>query len=324
MLTRRVAVCLPLPLVVLIVLSGCAGRSSGPERERVTLKTTSATRYYAIRGTTTTAIFDEIDHNGLLDTKSRRAVGLTSADWNMDWKGLESDRGVCRPESMTITLTLVVTLPQHARSNDLPRDINSNWRRFAASVAAHEQHHVDIYLAGARRIKSRMESVLTKTTSCAELGKTIRTVWIGEQADIEKAQDQFHVEDDAKSRDDRKPLQAQIDSNQARLSVIDAEIKGLDQTLAAIKRRHAATQTELGAIKAEMAKSGAAPPSCSQSGVARRFQALCQQYSGLVTAYNALVEQHNGVVSRREILTEEHNRIVATTNTLIEVLNWTR
>ena len=63
------------------------------------LKTSSSTQYYSVRGTTGGAIFDAIDRNGLFDNEARRAVGLTSADWSIDWKGVETQRGSCRPAS---------------------------------------------------------------------------------------------------------------------------------------------------------------------------------------------------------------------------------
>ena len=273
------------------------------------LRTTSFTRYYAIQGLTTRAIFADIEKNALIDSKAHLAVGLTSADWNMDWKGLERQRGICDPRMMTITLDLVVTLPQHKRSNDLPPDLAANWRRFAAGVATHEQRHVDIYLSGARRVKSRMETIMARTASCAE---------------IEKAQDQFHADEEAKSQDDRKPLQAQIDLNQNRLTALSAELKTVDQTLDTLRRKSEATQSELKTIQAEMTKVGTSPPSCAQSGLTRRIQGLCQQHVALVATYNALVEQHNSAVTRRNGVVDEHNRVVTTTNTLVEALNWTR
>src|SRR5215813_4385799 len=150
------------PILGLILLSGCATVVPTPQRERVVLQTTNATRYYPVRGMSTTAIFDELDKNGLVDSGGRRAVGLTSAAWNMDWKGVEARPGVCGQDSMTITLELVVSLPEHKRSTDLPQNIRASWQQFAAGVAAHEQRHIDIYLDGARRMKSRMEAMLTK------------------------------------------------------------------------------------------------------------------------------------------------------------------
>ena len=288
------------------------------------LKTSTATRYYAVRGLTTTAIFDDIDKNGLFDNMGRRALGQASANWSMDWQGTEVRSGLCEQSPMSITLNIVVTLPEHKRLSELAPDIKANWQRFAARVAAHEQRHVDIYLSGASRMKSRMEALLSEPGSCAKLDKTIHALWVSEQADVEKAQDQFHVEDDAKSQNDRRPLQAKIDVNQKRLSAIASELKSLDQALDGLKRRRESTQDELNTVKAEMGKSRASPPICAQPGLTSQLLALCQRYNALVATYNALVEESNEAVSRRNSLVHEHNRIVATTNTLIDAMNWTR
>ena len=315
---------LALPVFVLIVLQGCASVAPTPQRERVVLKTSTATRYYPVRGLTTTAIFDDIDKNGLFDNMGRRALGQASVEWTMDSQGIEIRGGLCEQPSVTITLNIVVTLPEHKRLSDLPPDIKANWQRFAARVATHEQRHVDIYMSGAREMKGRMEAVLAEPGTCAKLDKTIRGLWVSEQADIEKAQDQFHVEDDAKSQDDRRPLQAKIDVNQKRLAAIASELQSLDQTLDTLKRRRESTQDELNAVKAEMGKSRASPSTCAQPGLPSKLLALCQRYNALVATYNALVEESNEAVSRRNSLVHEHNRIVATTNTLIEAINWTR
>jgi len=315
---------LSLAVFVLIVLQRCASSTLPPQIERVVLKTSNVTRYYPVRGLTTTAIFDDIDKNGLFDSMGRPALGQASVDWKMDWQGSGARSGLCDQAWMTITLNIVVTLPEHKRPNDLPPDIKANWQRFAARVATHEQRHVDIYLSAARRMKSRMEAILSQSGACSTLENTIGSLWASERADVEKAQHQFHVEDAAKNQDDRKPLQDKIDVNKKRLSAIASELQSLDQTLEAQTRRRDNTQAELTAVKAEMGKSGASPPICAQSGLTSKLLALCQRYSASVAAYNALVEDRNEVVSRRNNLAHEHNQIVATTNTLIEAINWTR
>src|SRR5262249_58231292 len=100
---------------------------------------------------------------------------------------------------MRMTLNIVATLPEHKRLSELAPDIKANWQRFAARVAAHEQRHVDIYLSGAGRMKNRMEALLSEPGSCVKLDKAIRALWVSEQANVEKAQDQFHVAGDASS-----------------------------------------------------------------------------------------------------------------------------
>ena len=225
---------------------------------------------------------------------------------------------------MTISLDITVTLPRHDQLNDLTPDIRTNWERYAARVAAHEQRHVDIYLNGAKTIQARMETILTKPSSCPELEDVVRIAWASQQAETERAQDEFHLEDEAKSQNDRKPLQAQIDIRQTRLTAINSEIRGLDQTVDDLKRQLDQTQSGIDAVKTEMGKSGASPPSCSQARPTSRIRTLCQRYNELVVAYNALVVQHNEAVSRRNALADEHNRVVAVTNRLIEALNWTK
>ena len=107
-LLRRRKHILRLPIFVLIVLQGCASVTLVPPREWVVLKTSNATRYYPVRGMTTTAIFDEIDKNGLCDDRGCRATGQTSAEWKMNWEGIEVRSGLCGQDSMTITLDIVV------------------------------------------------------------------------------------------------------------------------------------------------------------------------------------------------------------------------
>lgn len=315
---------LQLPVFVLIVLWGCAGLPPTPQREWVILKISSSTQYYSVRGTTTGAIFDHIERNGLFDNQARRAIGLTSGEWNIDWKGIETRPASCSLESMTIALNLVVTLPQHDQLGDLSQDIRTNWQRFTERVAAHEQRHFDIYLNGAKTMKTRMEAILTKSSSCSELENAIRSIWASHQAETERAQDEFHLEDEGRIQNDRRPLQVQIDINQTRLTAINSEIRGLDQSLDDLKRDRNTTDARIDAAKAELGKSIASPLTCSQSRVTSRIQLLCQQYNMLVAAYNALVDQHNGALSRRNYLADEHSRVVAVINGLIESLNWAR
>jgi predicted secreted Zn-dependent protease len=309
---------------VLIVVWGCAGLPPASQREKVLLKTSHSIRYYSVRGMTAGAIFDDIDKNGLFDHEARRAVGLTSAEWKVDWKVIEPHPGLCRLESMTIAVVLGVTLPQHDRLNDLSENIRTKWQRFAARVAAHEQRHVDLYLGGAKRMKARMEAILTRRSSCSELESTVRGIWASQEAETEGTQNEFHREDAAKIREGQKPLQARIDTIQTRLAAIDSEMRRLDQTLDSLKRQSDRTHAELDGLKAEMARSRASLASCSQPRPTAGIQALCQRYSGLVAAYNALVGQSNDAVTRRNGLADEHNRVGAVINDLIEEINWTR
>src|SRR5262245_65321272 len=110
---------LALAVFVLIVLQGCASVTLTPQRERVVLKTSTATRYYPVRALTATAIFDDIDKNGLFDNGGRPALGQASVEWKMDSQGIEVRGGLCEQPSMTITLNIVVTLRSEEHTSEL-------------------------------------------------------------------------------------------------------------------------------------------------------------------------------------------------------------
>jgi len=313
-----------IPVLLLLVLWGCASLLPAPPQQRVVLKTSISTRHYPVRGMTTAAIFDHIDRNGLFEKGGQRVNGLTSAEWTMTSEGIDTRAILCSPPSMTITLDLVVTLPRHDQSNDLSEGLRTTWQRFVARVAAHEQRHVDIFLDGAKAMKARMDAVLTKWSSCSELGKTIHSLWTSQLAQIENAQQQFDVEDGAKIQNDREPLQARIDVNRARLAAIDSEIRRLDLTRDELRLQLDAMRARIDAVEVEITKAGGSLSSCARARPASRVQALCHQHHGFVAANNTLVEQYNGVTDHRNNLADEYNRLTAVTNGLIEVLNWTK
>ncbi|HEV8587124.1 MAG TPA: DUF922 domain-containing protein [Methylomirabilota bacterium] len=204
-----------LAAALVLGLSGCAS----PPQPPVVVKTNVSTQYYALHGTTSAAIFDEIDRNNLFETSGQRAIGLTTADWKL------TSEGLCSAPSLTITLTLVVTLPRHEQSGALPENVRRHWERFVARVAAHEQRHADIFLEGAKAMKTGMETARAKGLSCAELEKLIDGLWKNEQAEIDQAQQRFHLEDSAKSHADRDPLQGQVDGNRTRLAGLEGEMR---------------------------------------------------------------------------------------------------
>lgn len=206
-------------------LAGCSSPPPAPPRQPVAVETSVSTRYYQVRGTTTAAIFASIDANGLVEKSGQHAIGLTSVDWKMSSGEVDVRAVPCTFPSLTVTLQLVVTLPRHETPDELPADLRDRWERFVARIAAHEQRHADIYLEGATAMKARLEATQKAAGSCADLQKAIDAAWAAQQADIESAQAQFHVEDGAKNQSERESLQARLDVNRARLAAMEAEIR---------------------------------------------------------------------------------------------------
>ena len=81
-------------LVVVLVFSGCAGVQApavAPPPARVQappdivkVDTTVSTKFYSVRATTSPAIFEEIDGNGLVETSGRQNRLIDTLNW-MRW-----------------------------------------------------------------------------------------------------------------------------------------------------------------------------------------------------------------------------------------------
>jgi predicted secreted Zn-dependent protease len=255
-------------------LTACSGQAPAPPRQLVGLETQVSTRYYPVRGMTTAAIFTAIDANGLVDPRSgHRAVGMTSVEWKLTSGDVAARAVPCVFPSLTVTAHFVVTLPRHETPDDLPADLRDRWERFVARVAAHEQRHVDIYLEGATAMKARLEATRT-AVSCADLEKEIDAAWRAQQADIERAQDEFHAVDEATARSEREALQARLDGTRARLEPVDAEIRRLDTELADLRRQVDAGRADLVA----------------------QHNALIEQRRAIAEDYNRLVADANGLI----------------------------
>jgi predicted secreted Zn-dependent protease len=258
-------------------LTACSSPSPAPPQQQVVVETNVSTTYYPVRGTTTTAIFTAIDTNGLVETSGQRAVGVTSVEWKLTSGEVAVSAVPCVFPSLTVTLHLVVKLPRHEAPDALPADLRSRWERFVARVAAHEQRHVDIYLDGAKAMKARLEATRTAVT-CADLEKAIDAAWRAQQADIERAQAEFHAVDEATARSEREALQARLDDTRARLEPVDAEIRRLDIELADLRRQVDAGRAGLVA---------------QHNALAGRRGALAEEYTRLVADANGLIDGLN-------------------------------
>jgi predicted secreted Zn-dependent protease len=258
-------------------LTACSSPPPAPPRQPAAVETNVSTTYYPVRGKTTAAIFAAIDANGLVETGGRRAVGMTSADWKLTSGDVNVSAVPCVFPSLTVILNLVVALPRHETPDDMPADLRDRWERFAARVAAHEQRHVDIYLEGAKAMKARLEALRT-AVSCAKLEKAIDAEWRAQQADIERAQTEFHAADETTARSEREAVQARLDGTRAQLEPVEAEIHRLDTELADLRRQVDGGRADLVA---------------QHNALAGRRSALGEEYNRLAADANGLIDALN-------------------------------
>jgi len=266
-----------LALLVGAGLTACSSPPPAPPRQPAVVETSVSTRYYPVLGTTTAAIFTAVDANGPVQTSGQRAVGMTSAEWELTSGDVDVRAVPCVFPSLTVTLHLVVMLPRHETPDDLPADLRGHWERFVARVAAHEQRHVDIYLDGATAMKARLEATRT-TVSCADLEKAIDAAWRAQQANIERAQTEFHAADETTAQSERESLEARLADARARLEPVDAEIRRVDTELAELRRQ---------------VDTGRADLVAQHNALAGRRGALAADYNRLVADANVLIDGLN-------------------------------
>lgn len=266
-----------LALLVGFGLTACSSPPPAPSRQPAVVETSVSTAYYPVHGTTTAAIFAAIDANGPVESSGRHAAGLTAAEWKLTSGDVDVRAVPCVFPSLTIALRIAVTLPRHETSIDLPGDLRDRWERFVARVAAHEQRHVDIYLQGANAMKTRLEATRT-AASCTDVEKAIDDAWRAQQADIERAQAEFHTADETTARSEREALQARLDGTRAQLEPAEAEIRRLDAELADLRRQVDAGRADLVA---------------QHNALAERRRALAADYTRLVADANGLIDALN-------------------------------
>jgi predicted secreted Zn-dependent protease len=293
-----------------------------PAEQRVQLKTAQSTVYYAVKGSTTNAIFDFIEHFGPTDGEGQRGSGLTSAKWSYVWKGNTSRSG-CSIGSMTISLDLVVTLPRHEQPSALPAAIATNWDKFAKEVTTHEQRHVDIYLDGAKTMQERMAAIPVRS-SCSDLEKDLTSTWSGEQKEIEDAQGQFHAEEEAKIAAARAPIKAQMDANRARLAILDRQIQDSAAKVQRLRDETKSLEGQIEPLKTELDRIETTYGANLPPQVFARYESLRPVYNALAQRYNQVVDQHNAAIDEQTRLSAEHERLIAATNALVDTFNWTR
>jgi predicted secreted Zn-dependent protease len=114
----------------------------------------SSTQTYAVVGATEGEVRASLDQ-APLSPDGRRRVGYTEAD--IEWKyGFRESGGKCRVTSVTVTLNAKVTLPAWQPPYGASRGLRDRWEAFLAALARHEQSHVDIGYAAAKRIEDAL------------------------------------------------------------------------------------------------------------------------------------------------------------------------
>jgi predicted secreted Zn-dependent protease len=291
-----------------------------PDDGEIELSTSLEETYYQVEGSSTETIFSHIEQNGPTDGEGKRGSGLTSVVWGYEWQG-GPEVGDCSIRSMTIMAEMVVTLPQHADTGALAENIRDDWEEYAASVAVHEQTHVDIYNQGAEAIRERMLAIGSMST-CDELEAEIKQVWAEEQAQINNEQAVFHQEEFDRLAQQRAPIAARIDANRGEINSLASEISTLNGVVKALRNEIDSLIGDINGIDTRIKEVNES----SASGVDKQAELviLVQQRNALQERHNNAVDEHNAALAQREPLVTQRNQLIDETNELVDQFNWTR
>ena len=253
------------------------------------------TTYYHVNGVTTTEIFKSLAANSI-NPKALSLGGDTFTAGLAEFESLLTYHleagSSCILSSATLAVNSTVTLPRHANTASLSSRQLDRWLLFAATVALHEQAHVDISLA---TMKEFAEVAPNGAPTCNQLESEIKNS-LDRFLEIEKVrQEEFHADEIEKSNAARVPLQYQSANAKAEMARLGAEID--------------ARTTQIIILATEITR---IEQLYSIFGVPA---GIYDEYKRDLNLHNALVEESKGLVISYNALVEKINRIV-------EELNW--
>ena len=99
-------------------------------------------------------------------------TGLTEWGTSLDYT-FSQKTTTCALESATIVLSIVVSVPEAATRAGLTPQELTKWDAEVERIRAHEEHHVDIDLKGAKKLQSALGQLGT-SAKCADVEKAIK------------------------------------------------------------------------------------------------------------------------------------------------------
>lgn len=163
--------------VVAVLSVGCGGsqvspvtrallpRSEPPQVEE--LKITRRNEPYAVTGRTVAELSRSMRAHASANWPDPQAVGMTVSTIPVAGRCQEySDGGGLR--DATISLSLVVHLPDWQEREQAPVALQRSWDRFLTALTKHEEGHVEISIQHATALRNEL-AALTPEASCQEL-----------------------------------------------------------------------------------------------------------------------------------------------------------
>ncbi len=158
----------------------------------IQIKTSRTDGTFDVSGTTLDQIDASLQANGPV-VEGETAAGLTEYEYGIDGSFC-TRAGSCSIGAMSVTASIVVTLPNLTTLSQVTPDIKALWDRFAELVRVHENRHVTIVEEGMAEIKRQL-LLVAEQPNCDSLDHEIDKVWLLYSSQMEQRQNAFHAAD---------------------------------------------------------------------------------------------------------------------------------
>lgn len=162
---------------------------------KVALTVNVERRTYLAQGCTDRELKDSAVQN-IPRKPADRTIGLTAWGTSIDYT-FSSAKTSCSMTTATILLTVVVSVPEAATREGIAGAELTKWDAEVDRIRTHEQRHVDIDIAGAKRLQSALESVKTAAT-CPDVERSIKATADRITEDVKAENRNFDAEDQAR------------------------------------------------------------------------------------------------------------------------------
>lgn len=123
-------------------------------------------RTYPVSGSDVPAIRASLDAHGLLDGQDGTPVEAVT-HWRFTWRWPGTAAGPCRLAAAIVRFSATVTLPRLVGLDTLPPNVAANWRRYRASLEAHEANHVRYAYAHRAEVLAAIRGATCATADAA-------------------------------------------------------------------------------------------------------------------------------------------------------------
>jgi predicted secreted Zn-dependent protease len=120
---------------------------------------------YAVTGRTVAEVGRSLERNAPA-MENRLVRGIHS--WNLRWTYARVRReGACHVDGVEVEVVSTVVLPKWTRPAGAPAELVESWEMYLDRLRAHEAHHRELALEGARTLRDRLDELRAPACSAA-------------------------------------------------------------------------------------------------------------------------------------------------------------